>query len=195
VKKQAVLLCAAVMAYGLSACAYAPRAIPDDLKTGLSEGLSFKDIILDPKSAAGKRVLLGGVIIEARLLQEKTTLVVLQMPLDQHDRPVKNDQSEGRFLLEWGGRFLDPAIYKAGRELSVIGEITEERIEKIGEMDYRYPVVSASHIYLWQDQIYTPSPFYAPDPYWLGYPYYREPFPYRYPYWSWPRRHPIVFYP
>jgi len=194
-KRQVLTIPLLILLFGLSSCAYGIKALPEDLKEGLSASPSFKEIILDPKAAIGKKVLLGGVILETRVSQERTTLVVLQKPLNGNDRPLQNDQSAGRFLVEWGGRFLDPAIYKAGRELTVIGEITEERSEKIGEMTYRYPAISADYLYLWQDRFYPPRDFYGPGPYWPRYPYYREPFPYRYPYWGWPFRYPITFYP
>ncbi len=54
------------------------------------------------------------------------------------------------------------------------GEIVGEEFRKLGEMDYRYPLLSGKQIYLWRESYYPGPYYYRPyyyDPWW-GYPIY-----------------------
>ncbi len=132
----------------LSGCAYGTRAISEDLKVQITPGVTFREVIRDPGLSIGKRVLWGGTIVRTTVTERGTILEILQKPLDHRDRPLRTDESEGRFLIERINAFLDPAIYKEGREVTVIGEITEERRLPLGEMVYAYPYLVSSHIHL-----------------------------------------------
>ena len=72
------------------------------------------------------------------------------------------DESEGRFLALNSG-YLDVAIYNRGRKVTVAGEVQGKKIQRLGEIDYTYPLISAKGIHLWpvekEDRFY----FY---PYW-----------------------------
>ncbi len=167
---------------GLGGCAYGLNAIPEDLKEGLSPGVVFQEVIREPESAIGKRVLWGGVILKTTVFEGRTVIEVIQKPLDRTERPLQTDQSEGRFLVEQTGKFLDPAIYAEGREVTVIGELTKEVKKQIGEMAYRYPYVVVSFIHLWNPRPETVRPFYPPQfycgmPYWTGCSYTFGPRP------------------
>ena len=45
-----------------------------------------------------------------------------------------------------------------------------EKIKPLGEMDYRYPMVSSKQVYPWPVSYYQPYPYSYYDPWW-GYPY------------------------
>ncbi len=170
----------------LGGCAYGPKVIPEDLRTEISPGVSFREVIQNPQGAIGKTVLWGGAIIETTPHQNGTRIEVLQKTLGTGDRPVETDESGGRFFVEAEGIFLDPAVYKSGRKVTIVGQITEERLETIGELAYRYPSVLSSHIHLWEERPpYSRSDFYPySTPCWFGpYPYYI------YPYYLYPERH------
>lgn len=173
-----------VSALALVGCAYGTRAIPDDLKAQITPGVTFREVIRDPGFSIGRRVLWGGTIVGTTVNEAGTVLEILQKPLDDRDRPRQTDESGGRFLVERVDVFLDPAIYTEGREVTVFGEITEERRLPVGEMTYAYPYLVASHIHLWRKRP-PAGERYAGVPY--GYPYfypYNPYFPYYpYPYW------------
>jgi len=44
-------------------------------------------------------------------------------------------------------------------------------VRRLGEIDYRYPVIAALEIYLWKEPL---SPQSYPYAYPFGYPYYRR---------------------
>mgnify|MGYP003394141383 CR=1 FL=1 len=184
-----VILCVS----GLGACA---GPIPKNLKNTVSLEADFETVIRDPAASVGKKVLWGGVILKTDTHEEYTLIEVVQKPLGFKDRPLETDQSGGRFLAEYKGQFLDPAIYKAGREITVVGEIMKSETRALGEMNYKYPYVAASFIHLWGER---PKEIRVPYPTYPYYPYCRDPFwsacpdsfdypPYFYPnpYWAYP---------
>jgi outer membrane lipoprotein len=143
--------------------------------------LTFGDVQKNPDAYAGKMVLWGGVIIEAYNKQQETVLKVLQTELDYQKRPTRLDHSLGRFLIRQPD-FLDPAIYKEGREITVAGKVAGKEVQPLGNSQYTYPVVAAKELYLWEwrpvyQPIYPYPPWYY-DPYYVGWP--------RYPYWGHP---------
>ncbi|MFQ5588014.1 MAG: Slp family lipoprotein [Nitrospiria bacterium] len=148
-----------MLAFLASGCLHGVRAIPEDLKQRVTPNLAFHEVIRDPAASVGKTVLLGGVILKTTVYKERTVLEVIQKPLGFRDRPLETDESGGRFLVERTGQFLDPGIYKAGREVTLIGEIVKEERKPLDEMEYRYPYVTASHLYLWPERP-EPAVFY-----------------------------------
>ena len=140
----------------------------------VDESLTYQVFQQDPQRYVGKTVLWGGVIIETINKMDVTVMKVRQTELDFEKRPQNLDRSAGRFLVRSAG-FLDPAIYKEGREITVAGEVGGREVLALGGTQYSYPVILAKEIYLWEKRQLV-SPYY---PYWWGYPYGW----YGYPYW------------
>ena len=158
----------------LSGCAH---VISKDLRNKVDPSLTFEKVIQNPTPCKGKTVVWGGEIVETLNQKNGTTEIeVLQIPLDSTtDAPKASNLSEGRFLI-LVNRYLDPYLYQKGRRITVAGEISGEQIIPLGEMDYRYPLVSSKQIHLWEEYYYPyPYPYYYPwgyyDPWW-GYPYW-----------------------
>ncbi|MBI5343820.1 MAG: Slp family lipoprotein, partial [Deltaproteobacteria bacterium] len=86
-------------------------------------------------------------------------------------------KSTGRFIIE-AQRFLDTAVYKEGKRITVAGIVKETRVKKIGKMDYSYPVIRPLEI-----KLSEPSP--PPGAYNDISPMFRPWGPY-YPYYPWP---------
>jgi len=110
--------------------------------------VSFEMLLEKPEACAGKTLLLGGDIIETQTFPEKTVITVLQRPLGLGDRPLSKNESKGRFIVEAAG-FLDPAIYRAGRQITVAGTFVAEEVRPLGKMKYTYPVIRCREIHLW----------------------------------------------
>ena len=143
----------------------------------------FQEVQKGPGRFLNKNVMWGGVIIDTLVRKDGTDIKVLEKGLDIEKRPVEGDVTYGRFIVRYPV-FLDPAIYKPGRELTVIGTITGSEVEPIGQMQYSYPVIEAKHTKLWETRakyrrpVYWDYPF-MPFPY-GGYPYlYNRP-----PFWD-----------
>lgn len=151
----------------LSGCAH---VISKDLRTKSDPSLTLSQVRNNPEAFKGKMVVWGGEIVETLNLKEGDTQIeVFQRNLGWRGEPKGTGVSEGRFLI-LSDQYLDPYLFCKGKKITVAGEILGEKIKAIGEMDYRYPLISSKQIYLWPEYYY--------------YPYYYDPW-WPYPYWGW----------
>ncbi len=135
----------------------------------------FQEVQKAPQKYINKNVLWGGQIIDMSVKTNGTFIKVVDKDLDRGKRPKEGDVSEGRFIVHYPG-FLDPAIYKPGRELSVIGTISGVDVQPVGELLYTYPVLESKQLHLWERRAKYRRPAYwdypvVPFPY-DSYPYY-----------------------
>src|SRR3990172_7316301 len=160
----------------LSSCAH---VISQDLRNRVDPTLTFREVFNNPDFFKGKYVVWGGEIIQTINQKEGTTLIeVFQRPLDWRGEPKETLASEGRFLVTFE-KYLDPYVFRRGREITAAGEIQGEKVRPLGEMDYRYPVVFARQIHLWEEGYYYPYPYYSPYPYYYPYPWWGYPYGWR----------------
>ena len=111
-------------------------------------GINFEDVLKNPDPYMGRILLLGGFIIETRNLPERTVIMVLQSPLGFRKEPAEDKNSKGRFIISVPG-FLDPAIYRPARKVTVVGSVSGKEVRPLGEIKYTYPVILKKEIYLW----------------------------------------------
>ena len=130
----------------------------------------------------GRTVRWGGEIVRVENRKTETVVEILARPLQRSGRPERTDRSSGRFLARGQG-FLDPAIYKEKREITVSGTVEGSETRAIGDYPYRYPLVKAETLHLWEPEPERRDVYYH-DPFWPYYPWYPwgYPYPYRYPY-------------
>ena len=137
-----VPLVAAVMLMG---CA---TGISKEVRSQVTYSGSFGELQQNPEKFTGQTVMFGGKIIESQILAQGPELTVLQIELDDGDRPLSDDQSKGRFLIH-SKQFIDPAVYPPGTLITVVGTLEASQERLIGQMNYRYPVVNAIEIKKW----------------------------------------------
>lgn len=159
----------------LTGCA---SAFPEDALRSVDRSVTVTALRRDAAVNLGRRVLLGGDILATRPMPNQTEVELLSKPLDSDDRPRHGDVSDGRVIVTTQ-QFLDPAVYAAGRRMTVIATVTGEEERKIAELPYRYPVVAAEAIKLWPREVIVPADP-APWPY-----YYPWPYPYGWRYRGW----------
>ncbi len=106
----------------LAACA----PMSQDIRRQADESAPFSEIQKNPDKFSGTVVIWGGVIIETTNLKESTAIKVMQTALDIQQRPTDLDRSEGRFIIRVD-RFLDPDIFKKGRQITVGGRDRRQR--------------------------------------------------------------------
>ena len=163
---------------GTLGCAY---TISPELRKDLDTNLTFEQIFENTEGFIGKRVLLGGVIVETRVLNDGTEVEVVQKKIDSSGYPEAGDQSGGRFIF-FKKSFLEPEIYAKGRDITGVGKIKGTTMGKVGERPYKFPVIEAEELVLREDIERNPY-FYPPywDP-WFTPNQYRPYWPYS-PYW------------
>ncbi len=136
-----------VLLLALAGCASAP------LETeGVDGGLTPRDVKDHPEGAAGRTVLWGGVIADARNLPERTRLEIVAYPLSQRTQmPDTDAASSGRFRVYVDG-YLETAVYGRGRRFTVRADVQGTETGRIDEAEYTFPVVQAEAFELWPER-------------------------------------------
>ena len=129
-------------------------AIPKESLKRVDPEITFQRLIKDPEGCKGKVVLVGGQIVSTTVREDESWVEVVQQPLDWKQRPQNTDVSYGRFLVRFQG-FLDPAIYAAGKKITVLGEVLGKKVQPLNEMEYTYVVLLPQEHYLWKPDNYS----------------------------------------
>ena len=150
-------------------------ALPDDALRSVNREVTVSELRRDPGAHVGERVLVGGEILATRPGPGETEIELLSRPLAGDDRPARSDLSEGRVLVRTK-EFLDPAVYAPERRVTMVGTVVGGEERKLGELPYRYPVISVEYLQLWPRE--PPPPVFYPVYPW-GWPYYYYPWRFR----------------
>lgn len=142
-------------AAGICATAGCSPPFPKELLDKVEKNVPFTALQKDPDKYAGTLLMIGGIIVDTKNLKEGKRIEVLQMTLDGEGRPELTDDSSGRFLV-MTQQFLDGAIYHRGRMITAVGEVAAPQVIPLGEIEYRYPVITAKALHLW-------SPYLGPN--------------------------------
>jgi len=155
---------------------YAATAVKD---------IPFQQLIMNTDAYLNELFIFGGIIAETKITGTGTEIEVVQTPLDRLGNIIDRDISGGRFIITTT-KYLDPLIYRNGRDVTVAGILTGSQKRLLGKNEYVYPFFDAKELYLWKEEQYYRYPYVYP--YWHGpfyYPFmYYEPFrhrPYMYP--------------
>jgi outer membrane lipoprotein len=128
----------------LSACASAPKPLRGEY-SNITPAQAAKDNTVNAK------IRWGGRIVAVNNQAQRSCFEIVGQSLYSGARPQSEDRSIGRFIACRAG-FYDPAVFKAGREVTITGAIDTFESRKIGDYDYRYPMVSADIVYLWPER-------------------------------------------
>jgi outer membrane lipoprotein len=145
--------------------------VPEVIRTAAPGNVQISQVREQPQQFRDAVVRWGGNIVSTRNERDHTVLEIVGRDLDSEGQPWEEDRSQGRFLAKVPG-FLDPAVYKAERKVTVHGRIQGAVEQAIGEYRYIYPLVQADDIYLWKPS--TPVEPYSHHPYYYD-PYLYDP--------------------
>jgi outer membrane lipoprotein len=106
----------------LLGCAACSSVISPQVQSLADPELSYAQLASNSGAYVCKVIILAGTIIEAVNTPEGTHLVLLQYPTDRRGRPHLDAPSGGRFLV-LAPEYLETAIYRSGRALTVAGEV------------------------------------------------------------------------
>jgi outer membrane lipoprotein len=143
-KRPARLLSMAVLPLALGACVTAPAPLQGQYAAILPAASATR-------GATGDRVRWGGQVVGVHNGASESCFEIVGKALAIDGRPMVRDRSEGRFIACRAG-FYDPAVFKAGREVTISGTVAAFESRPIGEYDYRYPRVAADVVYLWPER-------------------------------------------
>jgi outer membrane lipoprotein len=170
------------LAFALLIIGGCPSPLPNLIREAPPEDPSLEAVRGNISRYEGTYVRWGGTIAGIQNKKEFTELEIVARALDKQGRPQATDESPGRFLARVDG-FLEPAIYRSGREVTIYGLVEKGMEGEIGEHPYLFPVVRVETYYLWETR--EIAHYYA-YPHFYYHPYYFHPFgfyPFRYPFW------------
>ena len=144
--RAALAFCAIAVFAAVAGCA---SKFSHEALDRVDRGIPFMQLQANPDAFRGKWVMEGGYIIETRNAHDGTYIEVLETPLDRQGRPLDTDQTGGRFIIS-SKQFLDPAVYHPGKPVSVIGEVSGQEVRLLGEVKYRYPVLTPQELHVWE---------------------------------------------
>jgi len=99
----------------------------------------------------GRHLLLAGGIAEVRNTNEGGELELVQFAADENGKITDTASSGGRFIARSSG-FLDPAVYRSGLLVTLVGEVQGKKTMLLGDVVYTYPVLAIREIHLWQPE-------------------------------------------
>jgi outer membrane lipoprotein len=121
---------------------------PREVTDRIDRHISFQQLQSNPEKFKGTWLMLGGVIVSVKNMKEGTLLEILQKPLDSDGRPLETDRTFGRFLVD-SDQFLDSAVYRLDRRITVVGKVIGQKTLPLDEITYQYPLLSAETLHLW----------------------------------------------
>jgi outer membrane lipoprotein len=137
----------------LSACS-SQRIVPESMEPLVDRTVSFQDVLASPESYKGRVLVLGGEVLKAKRLQDSTQIELLQLPLGDGEEPsLDRQQSQGRFLALQQA-FLDPATVVEGTRVTIVGEISGAKTDRLDDVEYRYPTLILKHLHVWPVRSY-----------------------------------------
>ncbi len=124
----------------LAGCA----STPDRCRTPIGERSLTPAVAAERDDAIGQAITWGGTLVGSRNLQDSTELEVLAFPLDGCGRPRTDDDPLGRFIIRRPG-YLETADLRPGRDITASGRIIATSEGRIGDAEYRFPVLEDSN--------------------------------------------------
>ncbi len=116
--------------------------------------VSFRDVLTSPEFHKGRVLVVGGEVLKAKRLRDSTQVELLQLPLENGEEPTfDRQQSQGRFLA-LQQEFLDPATLIEGTRVTVVGEVSGAKIDRLDDTEYRYPTLIVKHLHIWPIESY-----------------------------------------
>lgn len=135
-----------VLALTLPGCAH---VISEETRKQVDKNIDFSDVKMSADAFIGKKILVGGKIAGVRNYNEGGRMEVVQFTLDNTGFPIEVSRSAGRFIAT-SPDFIDPIIYKAGRLVTLAGEVKGKKTGTVDGAEYTFPVIGIKEIFAWK---------------------------------------------
>jgi outer membrane lipoprotein len=153
--RKLLLLIASILC--LAGCA---SVISNQSLSLVDRGVSFTELRKSPDRYIGRNLLLAGEIVGVGNSIEGGELELVQFAADENGEITDTANSGGRFIAR-KAEFLDPAVYRTGLLVTLVGEVQGKINMLIGDVDYTYPVLTIREIHLWKpEEFRNPQTFH-----------------------------------
>jgi starvation-inducible outer membrane lipoprotein len=134
----------------LSACAPTYKVFPPYVMEGVESNFSFTGWRMTPNESIGKKVQLGGRIMQAQSSGDTVTIVVSQLPIA--DRPAygprDTGKDNGQFVIIHSGK-VEAAFLRSGNRIMVVGKTRSARTTSVMDIPKSLPAVQAECVHVW----------------------------------------------
>lgn len=141
----AILLCSLF----ISACA-PTQVFPPEAMEGVDKNFDFTGWRMVPNGKAGRKIQLGGRIIQGEAKEGGVVLVVAQLPIVEHPAygPKDSGKRSGEFVVLYQGK-LDPNSLQPGNRLIVVGTTQNAKVVTVDDIQRSLPSVVARCLHIW----------------------------------------------
>ena len=156
----------------ISACS----GLPPKIENAPWEDIDYSQAHENPERFTGLPIRWGGTIIDVTNEEEYSEIQILYYPLNVYGRPSLRHPNGGRFLIQ-SDKFLDPAIYLKGTEITIAGTFSGEIDRKVGNKTIKLLLISSVESHLWPVYKDKPHLYYSgfgPSSYYGFSPFYRS---------------------
>jgi outer membrane lipoprotein len=93
----------------------------------------------------------SGVIAKVENHAKETRLEIVYFQAKSNGRPMVSDNTAGRFVA-YVPNFLDPLVYQQGKQVTLLGSLTQPEAGMVDKYPYLYPVITQAKVFLWPKQ-------------------------------------------
>lgn len=126
------------------------RIFSPQVLEGVDQNFDFAGWRMVPNAKAGKKVQLGGRIVQAPQKDGLVTMVLAQLPIVDHPAygPTDPGRGRGEFLAYFNGN-IPPNRLQAGNRVIVIGTTQNAAVVAIEDSQRSLPALMAQCLHIW----------------------------------------------
>ncbi len=150
--------------------------LPSTMRGKAFSNISLATVNANPAVYQNKSFRWGGTIINVANEKDSSQVQILYYPLSRYGSPLTDRTTQGRFAIT-SAKFLDPAIFKEGVEVTVTGILSGEIKQQIGKKALTLPLLEVEKIHIWSDYNRRDDRYYPQQYYYPSYhfnPFYRH---------------------
>ncbi len=138
-----------LLASTLGSCA-SNQMFPSEVIEGLDQNFDFTAWRMAPNAGGGKKIELGGRIIQAESKEGGLIIVAAQLPIAEHPTYGPKDMGKrtGEFALFYQGTIEQKSL-SVGNRLIVVGTIEQAKVVVVDDMKRSLPSLKAQCLHVW----------------------------------------------
>ncbi|MGE3151705.1 MAG: Slp family lipoprotein [Nitrospiraceae bacterium] len=138
------------LSIGVAACARTPVFSPE-VRQGVDHDFDFAAWRMMPSAQVGRKVQLGGRIIEADIRADQIVVIVTHLPIVEHPAfgPKDTGKRSGEYAISYAGH-IDAKWLVAGNHLMVVGTTERPKAVIVDDVQRSLPSLIARCVHIWK---------------------------------------------
>lgn len=132
------------------ACVRTP-VFPPEARQGVDQQFDFAAWRMMPNAQVGRKVQLGGRIIEAEAKNDRIDIVVAHLPIVEHPTfgPKDIGKRSGEYAIRYAGH-MDSKWLVAGNHVMVVGTTENAKAMFVDDVQRSLPSLKARCVHIWK---------------------------------------------